>query len=1385
MTTPIGYATLQIIAAMPGITDSINKGLGFLPKAGKDAGKVLADGLAAGVDAAAKKFEQASAKVEAAQKKQADTAGKAKVAEAQLQSLRDKGITDAGRLAVAEEKVAKTKRDHAAVSKTVAGALKAETDASDKLAEAKKRAAKAESDATKSGAGFSGMLTGLKGKIGGTGSVVDGLGAKVKGLGATFASNLGIGVAGGVAGIGASVVAMGETFAQVNKTLAFSTGATGDKLDALNASVRNIGKDSPKSLGDIATAMGEVAKTTQLTGSPLEKLTKQVIKLDTLGQSVDMAGFVQSMRAFGVPADQMSGQLDQIFKVSRAVGAPVSDLIATLGKGAPQLRQFGLNIGESAGLLGGLKMAGVDGDKAMMGLNTALKVVSKQGGDIKANLSKAIADIKGMSDAGNDAGANAAAAKLFGGKAFGPMLAAIKAGKLDIDAMTASLGENQKGILDSGGAVITMSGAWQMFKNNVMILLEPVATKVFATMQKGILWFRSEGTQGIREFGNNLKGIWNSESVQKFVTTISGLFEQYWPKIIEFAINLGREIKDVAQVAGPILVDALNVVVGAIGAVVSAGTGIVNFLRENKELAIALGIALTATVGPALAAAGVAFVAAEAKALAYGVAQTTVAVASKAWAAAQWLLNAALSANPLGLIVTAIAAFVAGVIYAYKHSETFRNIVDAAWKGIKLAAQAVVTWFTETAWPMLKAAWEAIGDGWNWLVETAGKVWTGIREKFTAIVDFITGLPQAISNGANGMWEGLKNGLIEVLRWIADQWNKLTDTLSFDIPEWVPVVGGNKWHLPKIPQFAVGGFTGNLPIKAIAGVVHGGEHVIQAASRQRLETDHPGLLDHMNATGQLPGYEQGGRVPYGLPVGTNTGGYGSSGDVFPPWVHEIEKRFGVKASTYPGHQERDGLNKGIDWVGSIEAMQAFAEFLKGIRGQLEQVIWMNPKTGEKIGVANGQLVGPGTSQPQYYAADWGGHSNHVHTRQSFAFGGTGAGSDALGTPVSSGLGIGGSGVTATANYSGLSGDDRKAKYEGDNEAAKADYDKELAALKDKYGIGADSKELSDRSRDISKRRRDLAAQYRADKDAAKNDPLRLKDLADQYKRATDALKDESDRLAGDRDAAADRKDANRPAFEAAKKELDAKFKRDKDARKSAYDGAKQSGKTATGGGSYPTTVDGWIGFAAEKLIGGQVSSLMSVFGVPEPHWLGAASQFLGGIQVDGKSLLSLGTDAGASSSLPAPVTGPDEFDSGASASVPVAAATPTAPAPAAAPAAPPIDTGSPWGSVDLPDFIDETNLYDSGGWLPEGISLTENRTGGPEAILTKDMWRTAQDGVNVAMAMAKGFAGGAPAAAKAAGPGVVYNIQARDTEDAFIRAQRQERERAAAKLARF
>jgi phage-related protein len=54
-----------------------------------------------------------------------------------------------------------------------------------------------------------------------------------------------------------------------------------------------------------------------------------------------------------------------------------------------------------------------------------------------------------------------------------------------------------------------------------------------------------------------------------------------------------------------------------------------------------------------------------------------------AWIAVQTVLNVLLIANPIGLIVVAIAAFVAAIILAYKKSDTFRAIVDGLFQMLK------------------------------------------------------------------------------------------------------------------------------------------------------------------------------------------------------------------------------------------------------------------------------------------------------------------------------------------------------------------------------------------------------------------------------------------------------------------------------------------------------------------------------------------------------------------------------------------------------------------------------------------------------------------------------------------------------------------------------
>ena len=60
-----------------------------------------------------------------------------------------------------------------------------------------------------------------------------------------------------------------------------------------------------------------------------------------------------------------------------------------------------------------------------------------------------------------------------------------------------------------------------------------------------------------------------------------------------------------------------------------------------------------------------------------------VSVAVKVWTAAQTALNLVMSANPIGLVIVAIAALAAGVIYAYNHFEPFRNAVQWVWDILK------------------------------------------------------------------------------------------------------------------------------------------------------------------------------------------------------------------------------------------------------------------------------------------------------------------------------------------------------------------------------------------------------------------------------------------------------------------------------------------------------------------------------------------------------------------------------------------------------------------------------------------------------------------------------------------------------------------------------
>lgn len=117
--------------------------------------------------------------------------------------------------------------------------------------------------------------------------------------------------------------------------------------------------------------------------------------------------------------------------------------------------------------------------------------------------------------------------------------------------------------------------------------------------------------------------------------------------------------------------------------------------------------------------------------------QKVVAAGTKAWAVAQGILNAVMAMNPIGLVVIAIAAIVAGLIYAYTHSEKFRKFIDGAFQ----AAKDAISSLWEVAQPIFESFKNVLSDWANFIKDTFGVItslltgdWSGAWEKAKAAV---------------------------------------------------------------------------------------------------------------------------------------------------------------------------------------------------------------------------------------------------------------------------------------------------------------------------------------------------------------------------------------------------------------------------------------------------------------------------------------------------------------------------------------------------------------------------------------------------------------------------------------------------------------------------
>lgn len=105
------------------------------------------------------------------------------------------------------------------------------------------------------------------------------------------------------------------------------------------------------------------------------------------------------------------------------------------------------------------------------------------------------------------------------------------------------------------------------------------------------------------------------------------------------------------------------------------------------------------------------------------VATLATSAATKAAAAGQWLLNAAMTANPIGLVVAGIAALVAGLIWFFTQTEVGKDIIAGAWGMIQDAMGGVVGWWQDTVAPIAEKVFGFIGDAIKNLVDWVVQNW--------------------------------------------------------------------------------------------------------------------------------------------------------------------------------------------------------------------------------------------------------------------------------------------------------------------------------------------------------------------------------------------------------------------------------------------------------------------------------------------------------------------------------------------------------------------------------------------------------------------------------------------------------------------------------------
>jgi TP901 family phage tail tape measure protein len=449
-----------------------------------------------------------------------------------------------------------------------------------------------------------------------------------------------------------SAIQFESSMADVNKVV----DQTKQQSKEMSSEIVNMSRRIPmaaSALAQIVASGGQAGLARDELLAFAESAAKMGVAFDiTAEQSGDMMAVWRT--AFGLGQDGVVALADQINYLSNtsAASAPnISDVVTRVG-GLGKIA--GLNSGQVAALAGALVAVGAPSEVAATGLQNMMLALTA--GESATNAQKDAFEALGF-----QAEEMAAMMQKDAQGAILSVLNAVK--KLDAEKQPAVLTEIfGKESIKSIGQLLNKT---DLLAEN----FEKVgnASKYSGSMQKEFASRSATTANNMQLLGNRVTAL----GISLGNILLPGLNAVIGP--------IGAMVDLVADLANkyPTVTTAIVAVTAALIAMkvaVVAGTYAYTFLRgawlSAKAVLLTLRVAYLLHTGALVASTN---------------ATKAALVISKAMTAAQWLFNAALTANPIGLVIAAIAALVAAGIWLYKNWDTVVAFLTSAWESFKAA----------------------------------------------------------------------------------------------------------------------------------------------------------------------------------------------------------------------------------------------------------------------------------------------------------------------------------------------------------------------------------------------------------------------------------------------------------------------------------------------------------------------------------------------------------------------------------------------------------------------------------------------------------------------------------------------------------------------------